>query len=340
MTATHPRIEIFASGQHKAVDGKAWAFDGAALDQIVQSYDYAANPAPVVVGHPTLDAPAYGWVKGVAREGDKIVADLDQVEPAFAEAVKAGRYKRVSASFYPPDHAGNPTPGSWHLKHVGFLGAAAPAVRGVRPVAFAAEQEGCAEFAFINSLDCLGNPSLSEDHDMADKKEGSADFAAAEAKLQADRAALEAEQAKLQADRDALAADRAAARQADAAAFAESLVKAGKLAPAGKSLVAGLLGTLEAAATVSFGEAGDLAPAAAFKKLFDSATPLISFGEQAKDDGAGKAPWKGSNFQGNSSVTDAAALAEAAASFAAEQAAKGITITADAAVRHVLAKGN
>ena len=310
MTTTAPRIEIFASGQHKAVDGKAWAFDGQALDQIVQSYDFAANPAPVVVGHPTLDAPAYGWVKGLQREGDKILADLDQVEPAFAEAVKAGRYKRVSASFYPPDHAGNPTPGSWHLKHVGFLGAAAPAVRGVRPVAFAAEQQGCAEFAFIN-----------EDHDMADKKDAAADFAAEQEKLQADRAALEA-------DRAALAKERADARAAEAAAFAEGLVKDGKLAPAGKALVAGLLGTLEATATVSFGEAGDLAPAAAFKKLFDSATPLISFGEQAKDDGAGK------------KFTDATALAEAAASFAAEQAGKGITITADAAVRHVLAKGN
>ena len=329
MSTAQPRIEIFASGQHKAVDGKAWAFDGAALDQIVSSYDFAANPAPVVVGHPTLDAPAYGWVKAVARDGDKIVADLDQVEPAFAEAVKAGRYKRVSASFYPPDHAGNPTPGKWHLKHVGFLGAAAPAVRGVRPVAFSAEQAGCAEFAFINNLDLLGNPSLSkhEDHNMADKKEGAVDFAAAEAKLQADRAALETEQAKLKADRDALAADRAAASAADAAAFAEGLVKAGKLAPAGKALVAGLLGTLEATATVSFGEAGELAPAAAFKKLFDSATPLISFGEQAKDDGAGKL------------AKDPQALAEAAAAFSAEQAAKGIIVTADAAVRHVLAKG-
>ena len=104
-------------------------------------------------------------------------------------------------------------------------------------------------------------------------------------------------------------------------------MKAGKLAPAGKALVAGLLGTLEATATVSFGEAGELAPAAAFKKLFDSATPLISFGEQAKDDGAGKL------------AKDPQALAEAAAAFSAEQAAKGIIVTADAAVRHVLAKG-
>lgn len=310
MTTTQPRIEIFAAGQHRAVDGKAWAFDGPALDQIVQTYDYAANPAPVVVGHPTLDAPAYGWVKGLQREGDKILADLDEVEPAFAEAVKAGRYKRVSASFYPPDHAGNPTPGSWHLKHVGFLGAAAPAVRGVRPVAFSAEQQGCAEFAFIN-----------EEPDMADKKDDAAAFAEQQAKLKADRDALEA-------DRAALAAERAAARAAEAAAFAEGLVKDGKLAPAGKVLVAGLLGTLEATATVSFGEAGELAPAAAFKKLFDSATPLISFGEMSKDDGAGKR------------FADAAAIAEAAASFSAEQAAKGITITADAAVRHVLAKGN
>jgi hypothetical protein len=109
--------------------------------------------------------------------------------------------------------------------------------------------------------------------------------------------------------------------------FAEAQVAAGKLAPAGKDIVAGLLATLDAGTAVAFGEAGQLAPAAAFKKLFDSAQPIVAFGERSKDDGAGKP------------LGDAHAIATAATAFAAEQAAKGITVTADAAVRHVLNQG-
>ena len=46
-------------------------------------------------------------------------------------------------------------------------------------------------------------------------------------------------------------------------------------------LVVGVLDQLEPTATVSFGEGqGDLAPAAAFKKLFDGAQPLAESVEQ------------------------------------------------------------
>jgi len=45
--------------------------------------------------------------------------------------VDAGRYKFRSASFYEPNDPSNPTPGSWHLKHVGWLGAQPPSVKGL-----------------------------------------------------------------------------------------------------------------------------------------------------------------------------------------------------------------
>ena len=316
MSGSTPTIEIFTDGTHVAVDGKSWAFTSADIDDIIASYDFAANPAPVVVGHPALDAPAYGWVSNLAREDRILVAELDQVEPAFAEAVKAGRYKKISASFYQPDQAGNPTPGKWHLKHVGFLGAAAPAVKGLRPVAFAGEIAGGTEFSFTR-----------EGSKMADDKKSpeAVAFAEAQTKLAADQAALDAEKAAIAADKKKLADDRAASIKADAAAFAESQTAAGKLTPLGKPIVAGILETLEATATVSFGEAGEMTPAAAFKRLFDSATPVVNFGEHAKT------PPKGAG--------DAESIAAAAASFTAEQAAKGITVTADAAVRHVIKQG-
>jgi hypothetical protein len=91
------------------------------------------------VGHPKTDAPAYGWVRALRADGGDLVAEPHQVEPAFAEMVQAGRFKKISASFYTPNHPSNPKPGAFYLKHVGFLGAAAPAVKGLRDVAFAAD---------------------------------------------------------------------------------------------------------------------------------------------------------------------------------------------------------
>jgi hypothetical protein len=68
-------------------------------------------------------------------------------------------------------------------------------------------------------------------------------------------------------------------------AFAEQLIAGGKLAPAGKDLVVGIMDELEATATVSFGEAnGEMTPVAAFRKLFDGAKPVVSFGEAAGPD--------------------------------------------------------
>ncbi|MFV2030789.1 2-oxoacid:acceptor oxidoreductase, partial [Neisseria sp. S1] len=54
-----------------------------------------------------------------------------------AGLVKAGRYKKVSASFYPPGSPSNPVPGKWYVRHVGFLGAHPPAVKGLAPINFA-----------------------------------------------------------------------------------------------------------------------------------------------------------------------------------------------------------
>lgn len=141
-------IHIFKAGTFRAMDGRTLAFTEADLRASAAAYSPAVHEAPIVVGHPLADAPAYGWVKSVAfSDADGLTASPDQVEPAFAELVRAGRFKKISASFYEPHAPNNPAPGVWYLKHVGFLGAQPPALKGLRSVQFAANEAGVVEFS-------------------------------------------------------------------------------------------------------------------------------------------------------------------------------------------------
>ncbi|WP_142850983.1 phage protease [Telmatospirillum sp. J64-1] len=141
-------IEIFAAGTHTAMAGQTLAFGEADLAATAAAYDPALHEAPLVVGHPRHDGPAYGWVKSLSAEGGKLSAEPDQIDPAFAELVAAGRFKKISAAFYHPDAKNNPKPGVYYLRHVGFLGAQPPAVKGLKPVEFAAGEDGIVEIEF------------------------------------------------------------------------------------------------------------------------------------------------------------------------------------------------
>lgn len=127
------RIAIFRAGTHRDQKGRPYTFSEGDLAAIAAGYDPAVHQAPHVLGHPKDDAPAWGWTKGLEVENGVLYETREQVDPAFAEAVDAGRYKFRSASFYEPNDPANPTPGSWHLKHVGWLGAQPPAVKGLGP---------------------------------------------------------------------------------------------------------------------------------------------------------------------------------------------------------------
>lgn len=141
-----PPIEIFRAGARMDMHGRTVDITTADLAAIAANYNPQTHEAPLVVGHPKTNAPAYGWVKELTVDGDRLLAQPDQVDAAFADLVKAGRYKKVSSSFLLPTAASNPTPGQFYLNHVGFLGAAAPAVKGLRDVQFAASDE-LVEFA-------------------------------------------------------------------------------------------------------------------------------------------------------------------------------------------------
>lgn len=138
--------EIFRAGTRTDANGNTVTITEADLAAAAQAYDPQVHEAPIVVGHPKADAPAYGWVKSLNVQKGVLTADFAQVDEGFADLVKAGRYKKVSASFYPPTSPNNPKPGIWTLRHVGFLGAQPPAVKGLSAISFA-EGEVYVEFA-------------------------------------------------------------------------------------------------------------------------------------------------------------------------------------------------
>lgn len=148
-------FEIFKPGKHTSAGGSTLDFSEDTLRQAVSAYDPALHEAPIVVGHPKDNHPAFGWIKSLEFSDGKLLANPGEVNPDFAEIVASGAYKKRSASWYLPDSPSNPKPGSLYLRHVGFLGAQPPAIKGLRDVSFSEAEEGVVEFAdtgFVASL--------------------------------------------------------------------------------------------------------------------------------------------------------------------------------------------
>lgn len=149
--ASPVEIEIFRPGKHRGMNGKEFTFSRQDVASVASAFDVETSPVPVVIGHPKHDAPAYAWADAVFMEGDILKARLKDVDPGLTELVNTGRYKRISSAFYPPESEQNPTPGQYYLRHIGFLGAAAPAVKGLKPVEFASEADQWIAFGEVDA---------------------------------------------------------------------------------------------------------------------------------------------------------------------------------------------
>lgn len=146
MNAPAKLFQIFRAGRHVAMNGTALDFSADEVALIAASYNRERLSAPLVLGHPADNAPAFGeTTKLLAKEGTLYA--LANVGNSLASMVRAGRYRYVSASFFPPRHPDNPAPGAYYLRHIGFLGAHPPAVKGLTPPSFAEFSDGYVSFA-------------------------------------------------------------------------------------------------------------------------------------------------------------------------------------------------
>lgn len=128
---TLKNVELFRTGTQTDSKGRTrtWTLDE--LKKIACQYNPNRQEAPAVIGHPKETAPAYGWVSKVWVEGDTLKGNFAQVPPEFEKALREGRYKKRSIS----------VDKQFRLQHVGFLGAALPAVDGLKDIEFSASAE-------------------------------------------------------------------------------------------------------------------------------------------------------------------------------------------------------
>lgn len=152
-------LHIFFAGQHTASNGTKHHFSEADVADLVNSYDPAVAEAQLVVGHPKIEDPSYGGIASLTLDDNGVHATPHNVDAQFAGLVNAGRFPSISASIYRPNDAGNPKPGHFYLRHVGFLGAQPPSLKGLkRPTLNFAENDGALEFAMPlpNRVSSLG----------------------------------------------------------------------------------------------------------------------------------------------------------------------------------------
>lgn len=250
-------FQIFKAGSHIDNNGYSVHINESDVHQIAQVYDPELHEAPIVIGHPQTDDPAFGWVKELNATNGVLSADFSQMDDDFVNLVKQGRYKKISASFYPPDSPSNPKPGSWYLRHVGFLGAQPPAVKGLSAVNFA-DDDVFMEFSETPEYTSTDSENQSIFND--DNKEDSMSL---EQQLVAEKMAREAaEQAaadakeELKRFRDEQERDLREAAHQKNVDFAEDLVKQGRLKPVDKNLMIQILDFAEYPqhCSVDFGE--------------------------------------------------------------------------------------
>lgn len=355
------KIEVFRPGSFVAMGGEHVTFGAADLMAIAGAYDCVNSPVPVVVGHPKTDDPAFGWATTFSYDeaSERLTAEIGEIAPEFETAVSDGRYKKISLSLYGPTAPGNPKPGQWYPKHIGFLGAAAPAVSGLKPVQFSSE-DGVQTFEFADASALRDVASLfrkmreffieqfgSEKADkalpdwtiswIAEAAEREVPefpnvnpyFAAPvpPAKIKEPSMAEQNEMARREA---AVAKREAELAHAENVAFAESVVADNRLLPVLKDNVVAVLDGLSAISnqTVSFAEAdgtkADKPLVEAFKSILKANPTVVPFGET----NMGDAPEE-------ISFANAGDVAAKASAYVSEQAAKGITITIADAIDHL-----
>jgi hypothetical protein len=288
-------IEIFKGG--KQIDSAGEEHDGdAVIDTIIAKFNATKHEPPAVIGHPKDNDPAYGWVEGVktvVKDGVKVLlARFKQVVPEFEDMVKKGMFKKRSISVYPD--------GS--LRHVGFLGAAPPAVKGLADLKFEDGEAMSFEFSDTeninpnqggNSMDKFKEflemlkfwkafekemaPSTGDDKDRGNGGQAYTEADLEQIKKDAKEEGKKAAEAAFAESKKTAATE---ARKKEIADYIEQGIKDGKILPAEKD--AGLALFMEGLAAeepVQFneGEKGKKTPLDFFKEHLErySAMPLF-----------------------------------------------------------------
>ncbi len=314
-------------GQWIDMRGRPLVFGVTDFERIIGNYDPTREKAPLFLDlgyHTPRNGDAAGWVDDLRVNGDLLEAQIADSPPEVKADVAAGRRRYISGEFG-IDSEGRPD----QLLRVALLGAYRPAIKGMPPLEPAMFSDVPLELRmFSDGAPVLRTTMLFEEAFMPDEKtttptnqtqpaapppepkEPEAKPAADAAQLQAKLAEAEAELAQAQArlaerdqDRQEIARLRGEMKTDKLRAFAEGLVREGKLPPglAGDGLVqfmAGLsdqLGKGEQILNLSQGEGQEpkaVSPLEFFQGFLGQLSAIIQPGHRFIDPGeaAGQHP--------------------------------------------------
>lgn len=143
-------VHIFSAGEQTSSDGRTTHFSVDDLDSVIAHHD-PERPAPHIITHKQLYSPfAYGHAAEIKRDGDHLFIKSKNIEPQFESLVKNNRLPERSVQLRPqPD-------GGYKLGHIAWLGAEPPAVDGLAPVQFNADESAALNFSVDSDLRWTG----------------------------------------------------------------------------------------------------------------------------------------------------------------------------------------
>lgn len=145
-------FQFFKTGTHTSAANEPISFSEADLQHSAKLYATDKWLAPLVINHPKNDAPPLGSVKKLTLQDGNLYATA-QFSEALIQQGRDKKFKGVSARWFRPTEPGNPQPGTWYLRHIGFLDTVNPAVKGMTPVAFSEPGDLASYFDSCSDLD-------------------------------------------------------------------------------------------------------------------------------------------------------------------------------------------
>ena len=141
-------FSIFMGGEQVDSKGTKRVWSETELDEIVNNTQKRINRdlfsgAPLVVGHPKTDSPAYGWTSEIKRVRNTILIKGSKLHAAFAKGFKKGQWPNRSIRIAKGKDG-------LYLRHIGFLGAVPPAIEGMNSVYNKTRNKTC-----LNNDECF-----------------------------------------------------------------------------------------------------------------------------------------------------------------------------------------
>ena len=290
-------IEILKTGSFKSMFGKTVTFTAEDLQNIASKFEELKETVkpPLSISHAegnesalinalTVGSPVAGYLSSVKKVGDTLIADVIDIPVKAAEMI-GKQLKRVSAEVYNNFKDSDDHTHGMVLRRLSFVDSSA-----IKELADVTEEH----LAFGDMPDQLTTFVMLNEHGVSEETNEEEESIMTEAEILAmkeENARLKAEAEKTKADGDDAASKLSEYKKKTKAdgikAFIDSMVKAGKVAPAGAPGLQKLMeGLSDDEADVSkFGEgeaAKDMTPLGYMKSTIEASAQVVKFGELAE----------------------------------------------------------